>query len=122
PSVCPERTSTPPRRARNGKTWPGVTMSWGLDRGSAATLTVCARSCALMPVVTPERASMLTVNAGWYGLWLFAGIGGEREVSLVLPVLVVGEDHHPARADVPDAELDPLLRIRIQGNELGRHL
>ena len=31
--------------------------------GAAATRMVCARSYALIPVVTPSRASMLTVNA-----------------------------------------------------------
>ena len=31
--------------------------------GIAARRVVCARSAALMPVVTPVRASMLTVNA-----------------------------------------------------------
>src|SRR3984957_17113641 len=63
PSVCPVRTRTPPRRARNGNTWPGVTMSSGRALAWAATRIVCARSAALMPVVTPWRASMLTVKA-----------------------------------------------------------
>ena len=34
-----------------------------MQSGLAATRIVCARSAALMPVVTPWRASMLTVNA-----------------------------------------------------------
>ena len=63
PSVCPVRTSTPPSRARSGKTWPGVTRSSGRDVDIAAMRVVWARSAALMPVVTPARASMLTVNA-----------------------------------------------------------
>ena len=62
-SVWPARTSTPPSRARSGKTWPGVAMSCGPERGSIATATVRARSCAEMPVVTPSRASIETVKA-----------------------------------------------------------
>ena len=40
-------------------------MSFGPLAGSAATRIVCARSCALMPVVIPNlgAASMLTVYA-----------------------------------------------------------
>ena len=63
PSVCPARTKTPPRRARSGNTCPGVTRSDGFASGEMATFTVCARSAALMPVVTPSAASTLTVNA-----------------------------------------------------------
>ena len=37
-------------------------MSCGPFAGSTATRIVCARSAALMPVVTPSRASMVTVN------------------------------------------------------------
>ena len=62
-SVWPERWSTPPRRARSGKMWPGWTRSRGPEDGSTATWIVCARSCAEMPVVTPSRASTVTVNA-----------------------------------------------------------
>ena len=51
------------RRARSGKTWPGWTRSCGVDSGSIATWIVCARSAAEMPVVTPSRASIETVNA-----------------------------------------------------------
>ena len=36
PSVCPARTSTPPSRARRGKTCPGETRSSGRASGSAA--------------------------------------------------------------------------------------
>ena len=64
-SVCPTRCSTPPGRARRGKTWPGRRRSDGTVPGSIATWTVLARSRAEMPVVTPKRlaASTLTVNA-----------------------------------------------------------
>ena len=63
PSVCPARTSTPPLRARSGKMCPGRTRSSGRASGLMAALMVVARSAALMPVVTPRAASMLTVNA-----------------------------------------------------------
>src|SRR5262245_23355825 len=63
PSVCPSRTSTPPSRARRGKTWPGETRSSGREPGSLATRIVRARSAALIPVVTPLAASTETVKA-----------------------------------------------------------
>ena len=62
-SVWPARTSTPPSRAISGKMWPGIDRSARVAAGSIATWTVRARSAAEMPVVTPSRASMLTVNA-----------------------------------------------------------
>ncbi|MNY34386.1 hypothetical protein D3C86_1687230 [compost metagenome] len=62
-SVCPARVSTPPSRARNGKMWPGCTMSAALAPWATAVATVRARSAAEMPVVTPMAASMDTVNA-----------------------------------------------------------
>jgi len=46
----------------SGNTWPGWTMSAGVALEDAATLMVCARSAAEMPVVTPEAASMDTVK------------------------------------------------------------
>ena len=61
-SVWPVRSSTPPGRALSGLTWPPLTMSCGPFAGSTATRIVCARSAALMPVVTPSRASIVTVN------------------------------------------------------------
>ena len=54
---------TPFGLARSGKTWPGRSRSLGLASALAATRIVCARSSALMPVVTPSAASMVTVNA-----------------------------------------------------------
>jgi len=62
-SVCPARTSTPPRRARNGKTWPGRAKSAARVQGSIAARMVIARSEALMPVVVPRTASIDSVNA-----------------------------------------------------------
>src|SRR5919106_12131 len=62
-SVCPARSRTPPRRAFSGKTWPGCTRSCRSDAGSIAILMVRARSAAEIPVVTPWRASIDTVNA-----------------------------------------------------------
>ena len=61
-SVWPARSSTPPARLFSGKTCPGWTRSRGRLSGSIATWMVCARSCADMPVVTPSRASIETVN------------------------------------------------------------
>ena len=62
-SVYPGRTSTPPFLARSGKTCPGRARSWGRVRGSTAVRIVVARSAAEIPVVTPRRASIETVNA-----------------------------------------------------------
>ena len=62
-SVWPARASTPPGFAMSGNTWPGCTRSSGPLRGSMATRMVCARSAAEIPVVTPSRASMVTVKA-----------------------------------------------------------
>src|SRR5215204_4584356 len=62
-SVCPARWRTPPTRARRGKTWPGWTRSSGPLLGSMATWIVRARSWAEIPVETPSRASIDTVNA-----------------------------------------------------------
>src|SRR5271166_6336712 len=61
-SVWPARSSTPPARLLSGNTWPGWTRSRGRLSGSIATWIVCARSWAEMPVVTPSRASIETVN------------------------------------------------------------
>src|SRR5580700_1487440 len=61
-SVWPARSSTPPPRLLSGNTWPGCTRSKGLAAGSMAVWIVCARSCAEIPVVTPSRASIETVN------------------------------------------------------------
>ena len=57
-SVCPARTSTPPARERNGKTWPGRARSDGFALDRMATRMVCARSAAEIPVVTPSVASI----------------------------------------------------------------
>ena len=62
-SVCPARTRTPPRRARNGNMWPGRARSAGRVAGSIAARTVAARSAAEMPVLVTSRASMETANA-----------------------------------------------------------
>ncbi len=63
PSVWPARTSTPPFRARSGKTWPGRARSSGRAPSRTAVRIVCARSRALIPVVTPSFASIETVKA-----------------------------------------------------------
>ncbi len=74
-SVCPVRSRTPPERARSGKTWPGWTRSWAPRFGSIAVWIVRERSAAEIPVVTPSRASIETVNAVWSGASLFSAIG-----------------------------------------------
>ena len=116
--------------AFSGKMCPGWTRSRGVLSGSIATWIVRARSCAEMPVVTPSRASIETVNGVSKGDSFFAamrsrpsssqrcgvsdrqirprpwvamkfiGLGrrelrGDREVALVLAILVVGDDDHP---------------------------
>src|SRR5947208_2945876 len=73
-SVWPVRSSTPPAFALSGCTCPGVTMSVSSLVGSIATCIVCAWSWTLMPVVTPSRASMVTVNGVWWGDSFFAAI------------------------------------------------
>ena len=135
-SVWPARSSTPPGRLLSGNTCPGWTRSRGRLAGSIATWIVCARSCAEMPVVTPSRASIETVNGRFEGRLvlrrhqvepeLVAALGrqrqadqaapllghevdrlgrgelrGQREVALVLAVLVVAHDDHPARGGCP---------------------
>ncbi len=76
------RTRTPPFRARSGKTCPGVTSSSGLQSGLAAIRIVCARSAALMQVVTPWRASTLIVNA-------VPSVGAERPGAAIIGVVGV---------------------------------
>ena len=80
-SVWPARCSTPPARARSGNTWPGCTTSFGPFVGSIATWIVCERSAAEMPVVTPSRASIETVNAVPCGASFFGVIGGSPRSS-----------------------------------------
>jgi hypothetical protein len=62
-SVCPARTSTPPFRARRGKTCPGRARSVGRVPVSIAVRMVMARSAVLIPVVVPRRASIDSVKA-----------------------------------------------------------
>ena len=111
------------------------------EPGRSRPAIVRARSAAEMPVVTPSRASIETVNAVSNGDSFFAAIrsspsssqrsgvereadqpaplprhevdrlgrrelGGDREVALVLAVLVVADDDHPPGADVLDRLLD----------------
>ena len=80
-SVCPARTSTPPRFARSGKMWPGRARSAGRVAGSMAARIVVARSDALMPVVVPRRASMDSVNAVPSAEVLIGDIGGRCSSS-----------------------------------------
>ena len=74
-SVCPMRSRTPPGFARNGKTCPGCTRSCAVESEWIATWIVRLRSAAEMPVVTPCRASTLTVKAVPRGASLWSVIG-----------------------------------------------
>src|ERR1700720_1657193 len=62
-SVCPARTSTPPRRERSGKMCPGRAKSPATEASSASARMVAARSADDTPVVVPARRSTDTVNA-----------------------------------------------------------
>ena len=62
-SVCPARTSTPPRRERSGKMCPGRAKSAAARPASARARMVAARSAEETPVVVPARRSTDTVKA-----------------------------------------------------------
>ncbi len=85
-SVCPVRSSTPPSLALSGKTWPGWTRSRGIEFGSMATWIVRARSWAEIPVETPSRASIDTVNAVSNGDSFLAAIRSRPSSSQRSPV------------------------------------
>src|SRR3954449_3507094 len=80
-SVWPVRSSTPPGRALSGLTCPPLTMSCGPLAGSTAVRIVCARSAALIPVVTPSRASMVTVNGVWWAVSFFSDMSSRPSSS-----------------------------------------
>src|SRR3954454_9157911 len=80
-SVWPVRSSTPPALAFSGCTWPPTTMSSGPFSGSIAVCIVCAWSWTLMPVVTPSRASMVTVNGVWCGVSFLAAMSSRPSSS-----------------------------------------
>src|SRR4051794_5124367 len=80
-SVCPVRSSTPPAFALSGCTWPPTTMSSLPFSGSIAVCIVCAWSWTLMPVVTPSRASMVTVNGVWCRVSFLAAISSRPSSS-----------------------------------------
>ena len=62
-SVCPTARARRRLGRAAGRRAPGCTRSCGVEVGSIATWIVRARSAAEMPVVTPSRASIETVNA-----------------------------------------------------------
>ena len=66
-SVCPGRARTPAACPLSGNMCPGQMISAGFASGRDATQTVLERSAAEIPVVTPELASMLKVNAVFVG-------------------------------------------------------
>src|SRR3954453_1079175 len=80
-SVWPVPPSTPPAFALSGWTWPPTTMSSGPLPGSIAVCIVCAWSWTLMPVVTPSRASTVTVNGVWWGVSFLAAISSRPSSS-----------------------------------------
>ena len=80
-SVCPGRRSTPPALARNGTTCPGRDRSVEDVVGSASSRMVWVRSAAEMPVLTPARASTVTVYAVPRRSWLVWYIGGSSNRS-----------------------------------------
>ena len=77
-SVWPARVSTPPGCAIRGKMWPGCRKSSGRACGATAVLTVCARSWAEMPVVTPSAASIERVKLVRWELSVSLTISGRR--------------------------------------------
>ena len=140
-SVWPARSSTPPRRARSGKMWPGWTRSRGLrarvdrdlDRARAVVRGDPGRD-ALARLDRdgeggPERRLVLVGHLAQAELVaallgqaeadeaarvrdhevdrLGRGeLGRDREVALVLAVLVVDDDDEAALADLLDRLLD----------------
>ena len=80
-SVWPGRRSTPPSLARSGTMWPGRARSDDVVSASASVRIVVARSEAEMPVVTPSRASTVTVYAVPRRSWLTRSIGGRSSRS-----------------------------------------
>src|SRR2546425_39439 len=105
-SVWPARTSTPPSRAWSGKICPGLTRSRVVVRGSARTLIVRARSAALMPVVTPSRASTLTVNA-------VPSRASFRDT-------ICGRSSSCRRSVVMGTQITPLAYLRMNATSSGR--
>ena len=91
----PGRTSTPPSRARSGRTCPGRRRSPGSVRESASSRAVCARSLAEMPVVMPSRASTLTANAVCIRSSFCCTIAGIPSRSSAAPV--IGTHTRPER-------------------------
>ena len=81
PSVCPALTITPPLLALNGNICPGRTRSRGRQSSATAVKMVVARSCAEIPVLTPQRASIDTVKPVPKGEVLLSTIGGRSSAS-----------------------------------------
>ena len=63
--------------------WPGRIRLVGVDAGSASTRRVCARSDALMPVLSRSAASTLTVYAVPRQSSLFSHISGRSSRSAI---------------------------------------
>ena len=112
-SVCPARTSTPPGRATSGKTWPGETIASGPLLASIATAMVRARSAALMPVVTPSRASIDTVKA--VSMLRAVDPRHRLQAELVDPLLAQREADQAAA--VPGHEIDRVGRRHLRRDD-----
>src|SRR5258706_599183 len=89
-----------------------------------ATRMVCARSDALMPVVTRWRASMLTVKAVRSGGRLCLGLCADREELERRLLERVGNEHDVelAKSDVVDGEADPTNTDRPLLRDVPREL
>ena len=73
-SVCPALTNDPPFLATNGKTCPGVAISFFEEFFLIAVKIVLHLSNVEIPVVTPFLASMLIVKAVFKRDWFELGI------------------------------------------------
>ena len=76
-SVWPALFRTPPARARNGKTCPGLAKPLAATSGSANALHVSDLSLAEIPVVVPSATSTEIVKAVPMASVLFATISGK---------------------------------------------
>ena len=99
-SVWPARIKTPPGRACTGKICPGCTKSLGFAFAATAVCTVRDRSAALIPVVTPSAASILTVKAV---LW-----------RSVLSITMGGNPNWRQRASVSVRQISPRAYLAIK--------
>ena len=115
-SVWPVRSSTPPALAFSGCTWPAVTMSLGPLVGSTATCIVCAWSWTLMPVVTPSRASIVTVN----GVCVRRLVLGRHQLEAELVAALGRQREADPAAGLARHEVDRVGRDELRPPSRGR--